>query len=188
MPPGRATRPRASPRATARAGRARRDRDPAPRSPRTRRAPRPAAARRRRGSRARSAARVGEVVADLVSGHPALRPDRAQECHGQRAGADTRTRGSARREDVGEHEDGAEVLRIDDLRTARHLQHVLGERRPQLLRVCRLPVPDSAHVNNDEAISKEEFDNWAPTLPCRSRTRWTSRRNCFSCRRNCSRT
>ena len=32
--------------------------------------------------------------------------------------------------DVGEHQDRPEVLRIDDLRAARHLEDVLGERRP----------------------------------------------------------
>ncbi len=73
---------------------------------------------------------VGEVVADLVAGHPALRAGRAQECTGERAGPDARLEDARAREDVGEHEDRAEVLRIDDLRTARHLQHVLGERRP----------------------------------------------------------
>ena len=58
------------------------------------------------------------------------RADRAQQRGRERARADARLEDARAGEDVGEHEDRADVLRVDHLRAARHLEHVLGERRP----------------------------------------------------------
>ena len=70
-----------------------------------------------------------EVVADLVAGDVAGRADRAQQRGGERARADARLEHARAGEDVGEHEDRPDVLGVDHLRAARHLEHVLGERR-----------------------------------------------------------
>ncbi len=48
---------------------------------------------------------------------------------GERAGTDARLEHLRSGEDVGKDQDRAEVLRVDDLRAAWHLEHVLGERR-----------------------------------------------------------
>ena len=72
---------------------------------------------------------AGEVVADLVAGDVAGGADRAQQRERERARADARLEDARAGEDVGEHQDRPEVLRVDHLRAARHLEHVLGEGR-----------------------------------------------------------
>ena len=57
-------------------------------------------------------------------------PDRAQQRARERARADARLEHARAGEDVGEHEDRPDVLRVDHLRAAWHLEDVLGERRP----------------------------------------------------------
>ncbi len=72
-----------------------------------------------------------EVVADLVAGDGSRRADHAQERARERAGTDAGLQYACAREDVGEHEYRSDVLRIDHLRAARHLEDVLGEGRAQ---------------------------------------------------------
>ena len=72
---------------------------------------------------------AGEVVADLVAGDVTVLADRAQQRQRERARPDARLEHARAREHVGEDHDRAEVLGIDHLRAARHLEHVLGERR-----------------------------------------------------------
>ena len=80
---------------------------------------------------------AGEVVADLVAGDVAGGADRAQQRERERAGADARLEHARAREHVGEHQDRPEILRVDHLRAARHLEHVLGQRRAHRDRAAR---------------------------------------------------
>ena len=101
------------------------------RCPRSSRGARPGSARAppRRGTTATFCVRLlGEVLAELVADDVGAGP---QHGHRQRAGADARLEHPGAREDVGEHQDRAEVLRVDDLRAAGHLQHEVRQRRPQ---------------------------------------------------------
>ena len=66
-----------------------------------------------------------EVGPDLVAGDVRSGP---QHRHRQRTRPDARFEDTRPREDVGQHEDGTEILRIDDLRAARHLEDELGQR------------------------------------------------------------
>ena len=72
---------------------------------------------------------TGEVVAELVADDVAGGADRAQQRQRERARPDAGLEHPGAREHVGQHQDRAEVLRVDHLRAARHLEHVLGERR-----------------------------------------------------------
>ena len=72
-----------------------------------------------------------ELVALLVGDHPALGAHRAQQRQGQRAGAGAGLEHATARVDVGPEQDHRQVLGVDDLGAARHLQHELGQRGPQ---------------------------------------------------------
>ena len=72
-----------------------------------------------------------EILALLVRDDLALGPDGAQERQRQRARPHPRLEHVRAREDVGPEENHREVLRVDDLGAARHVEHVLGQRRAQ---------------------------------------------------------
>src|SRR5439155_1700325 len=57
--------------------------------------------------------------------------DRAQQRERERTRARARLDDAAAGIDVGPEEDHREVLRVDHLRAARHVEHVLRERRPE---------------------------------------------------------
>ena len=76
-------------------------------SARARRSPRKAATL--------ACARAGEVLAELVADDVGAGP---QHRHRQRAGPDAGLEHPGAREDVGQHQDRAEVLGVDDLRAA----------------------------------------------------------------------
>jgi tRNA A58 N-methylase Trm61 len=67
----------------------------------------------------------------------------AEEREGERAGAGARFEHAGAGEDVGLDEDRPDVLRIDDLRTPRHLEDEVGERRTEHL---QLPSHRRFHV------------------------------------------
>ena len=69
-----------------------------------------------------------EVLAELVAGDVGAG---AQQGHRQRTGADTGFEHACAGKDVGQHQDRAEVLRIDHLRATRHLEHEVRQRRPE---------------------------------------------------------
>ncbi len=110
-----------------------------------------------------SIARCGEVVSDLVPGDRARRSDRPQQRGRERARPDARLEDARAREDVGEHEDRPDVLRVDHLRAARHLEDVLGERRPQRGQACAaggahcaaVGVADDVVVGDDAGVRME---------------------------------
>ena len=118
-----------------------------------------------------------EVVAELVTDDLSERPDRAQERDRQRSGPDSRLEHSSAREDVGRHEDRPEILRVDDLRAAGHLEHELGERRSDgdealtargahrraVGRSDEVVVRDDARVGVERARD-DEGDEMAPLL------------------------
>ena len=55
------------------------------------------------------------------------RPERSQQRHGERAGPHARLEHPRAGEDVSEHQDRTEVLRVDHLRAARHRHHVVDQ-------------------------------------------------------------
>ena len=69
---------------------------------------------------------VGEVLPQLVADHLGAGP---QEGHRQRPGAHPGLEHPHARGDVRLDEDGAEVLRVDDLGASRHLEHGVGQGR-----------------------------------------------------------
>ena len=74
---------------------------------------------------------VGEVVAELVAVHVTRGPIARSSVVVSAPEPDAGLEDPGTGEDVGEHEDRPEVLRVDHLRAPRHLQHVLGEGGPQ---------------------------------------------------------
>src|SRR6185312_17565130 len=70
---------------------------------------------------------LGEVRAGLEGNQLAVRPDRAEQPAGQRAGARARLEDPGAGEDVGVGEDLRGVLRVDDRGAALHRQRVVGE-------------------------------------------------------------
>ena len=71
------------------------------------------------------------VVADLVGDHRSGWPDSLQQRAGQRPRTGAGLEHPGAREHVAPHEDLRGVLRVDDLRAARHRQHVVGQQRAQ---------------------------------------------------------
>ena len=63
-------------------------------------------------------------------------------------------------EHVGEDQDRSEILRVDDLRAARHLEHVLGERRPHR---DEARVPRRAHRR---AVGRPMRSSWFTMPAC----------------------
>ena len=94
---------------------------------RTRRGPRRRAGRRDRGSPRRCGA-PGRRSRRAARSRARVRSRRRpQQRHGQRTRAHTGLEHLRSGEHVGVHQDRAEVLRVDHLRAARHLEDVLGE-------------------------------------------------------------
>ena len=92
---------------------------------------------------------VGEVLAELVADDVGAGP---QHRHRQRARPDARLEDPGAREDVGQHQDRAEVLGIDHLRATGHLEHEVRQRRAHargsgLLRVERTVMPSGAPMS-----------------------------------------
>ena len=125
--PGEAPSRRGPAPARARAGRARCGRGPPRRSPRRRRAPPPGTAASAPNAatlaRARSAKSGAQLVADHVGPGPQQRHRERPRAH---AGLEDPHAGA----DVGGQQDGPEVLRVDDLGAAGHLEHHVGQGRP----------------------------------------------------------
>ena len=114
-------------------------------------------------------AATGEVVADLVAGDAPVLADRAQQRERERAGADARLEHARAREHVGQDHDRAEVLRVDHLRAARHLEHVLGECRPHRgeARVARGAHGHAVGLTDDVVV--REHASVGVELPARQR-------------------
>ena len=74
---------------------------------------------------------AGELLALLVGDDASLGADGAQQRERQGAGAGAGLQHATARVDVGPEEDHGEVLGIDHLGAPRHLQHELGQRRPE---------------------------------------------------------
>ena len=74
---------------------------------------------------------VGELLAPLVRRHPAVRPDRAQQRAGERAGPDAGLDDVGAGEDVDHGDDLRGVLGVDHRGTARHGDHELAQQRPE---------------------------------------------------------
>ncbi len=71
---------------------------------------------------------LGEVLAQLVPHHGGAGP---QHRHRQGARTDPGLEDALARSDVGRDQDGAEILRVDHLGPARHLEHDVAQRGPQ---------------------------------------------------------
>ncbi len=71
---------------------------------------------------------IGEVLADLVAVHVGSGP---QQGHAECSRADAGFEHPGARRDVGQHEQGAEVLGVDDLSPSRHLEDEVLQRRAQ---------------------------------------------------------
>ena len=67
------------------------------------------------------------VRSELEGDDPSGRTHRACQGDRERPGAGARLQHAGAGKDVGEHEDRSDVLGIDDLRAARHLQDEVGE-------------------------------------------------------------
>ncbi len=95
-----------------------------------------------------------EVLALLVAHDPALGPDRAQQREGQRARAHPGLEHPRAREDVGPEHHHREVLGVDDLGPARHVEHVLGEGGAQgeVARALRRPHPRAVGLPDDRVV------------------------------------
>ena len=93
---------------------------------------------------------VGEVLAPLVAGQRARRPHGAEQRAAQRARARARLEHPHAGADVAEADDLGGVLRIDDLRAARHRQHEVGQQRPER------QVPGVGGRHDDGALGRAD--------------------------------
>ena len=120
---------------------------------------------------------VGELLAALVGGHPAVGADRTQQGAGQRPRADAGLDHVGAGEDVGHGHDLGGVLGVDHRRATRHGDHELREQGPEdevlparggghgepLLATDELVVLEVTPVG-EEALARLEADVVPPAL------------------------
>src|SRR5947208_3919980 len=95
-----------------------------------------------------------ELAALLVGDDAPVGPDRAQEGERERARARARLDDAAARVDVGPEQDHRQVLGVDDLRTAGHVEHVLAERgaEREIAEAQRGPHPGALGLADDRVV------------------------------------
>ena len=120
---------------------------------------------------------VGELLAPLVRRHPAVRPHRAQQGAGERAGPDAGLDDVRPREDVDHGDDLRGVLGVDHRGTARHRDHELAQEGPKdevlparrrrdseaLVAADQVVVLEVAAVG-EEALARRQLDVVPPPL------------------------
>src|SRR5262245_16033582 len=97
---------------------------------------------------------AAEILALLVAHDPPARPHRAQERERERPRAHPGLEYAGAGKDVGPEHHDREVLRVDDLGAARHVEHVLGQGRAQrqIAHALRALDPRAVGLADDRVV------------------------------------